>query len=367
MNTLFLCRQRDLGFGQAGLARALERHGIRVTCVGDDTRLDEDISKLLGRCGERPSLILQPELDFPLLPQGLTEIDIPTACLQIDTYAYTKRRIRWSMLFDHPIVFHPGYQKQFEQAGHPGVITFYHAACRGLFEKPEVERIFDVGSVGRTHANVQSTRRQVLTTLARKFRLNEWGRLHTFEEVAEVYRRSKIVVNVPRDDFPQDANMRAFEAMAAGCLLINRVPAELTAIGFEVGIHFVAYRDENEIMDLVETYLSDDTERERIARAGRQKVLTEHTYDCRAEQLVRTIEQNKGKLFAPARGWSEDQVRLVQLDYFAANATLDYACGELRRIVRSDLRSAATGGTLVARGFASRIRSQLHSLLWRNS
>jgi len=95
MNILFLCRTGDMAFGRASLARALERKGVRVTCVADDTPVDGDIAKLVARCDERPSLILQPESDFSLLPQGLTTIDIPTACLQIDTYAYTERRIRW--------------------------------------------------------------------------------------------------------------------------------------------------------------------------------------------------------------------------------------------------------------------------------
>lgn len=363
MNILFLCRSRDLGFGQASLARALERRGVRVTCVEDETRLDEDVRRLVATCEERPDLILHPELDFPLLPRGLTRIDIPTACLQIDTYGYTDRRIAWSMLFDCPIVFHPGYQERFERAGHPGVITFYHAACRDLFDKPPVDRIFDVGSVGRTHAKVQSTRRRVFTMLARKFRLNEWDKPHTFEEMAKVYRRSKIVVNVPRDDFPQDANMRAFEAMAAGCLLISRIPSELTAIGFQKGTHFVAYRDEGEIMDLVGHYLAHEAERERIAGAGREKVLAEHTYDHRADLLLREIEKRSGEFAAPARRWSEERVRLVYLDYYAAHARLDYACSELRRIARRDLRGAAAGGMLMARAFANKFRSQLSSEL----
>ncbi len=214
-----LARRASLGRSKGQGFAALVRETM--------SSLDEDITKLLARCEERPTLILQPELDFPLLPQGLTKIDIPTACLQIDTYAYTERRIRWSMLYDHPIVFHPGYQERFEQAGHPGVITFYHAACRYLFDKLPVERIFDVGSVGRTHSSVQSNRRRVLTELAGRFRLNEWEKLHSFEEMTDVYWHSKVVVNVARDDFPEYANMRAFEAMAAGCLflLISRVPS----------------------------------------------------------------------------------------------------------------------------------------------
>ena len=367
MNILFLCRASDLGFGQASLVRALERRGVRISCVEEGTRLNEDITTLVSRCGERPSLILHPELSFPLLPEGLTKIDIPTACFQIDTYAYTQRRIRWSMPFDHPVVFHPGYQEQFERAGHPGAITFYHAASRDLYCKPPVERIFDVGSIGRTHANIQTTRRRVLTALGGKFRLNEWQKWYSFEETAEVYRHSKIVVNVARDDFPQDANMRAFEAMAAGCLLISRVPTELTVIGFQENVHFVAYRQEDEIMGLVEKYLFESAERERIACAGSDKVLTEHTYDCRAEQLLRIIEANRGQLYAPARLWPEEKVRMARLDYFAANSRLDYACGELRLIARRDPRSAVSGGGLVARAIASRVRGHLNSLLQRDT
>jgi hypothetical protein len=366
MNILFLCRRKDLGFGQASLARALEKRGACVTCVEDDTEPDEHITTLLARIRERPSMILQPELEFPLLPRGLTDIHIPTVCLQIDTYAYTERRIRWSMLFDHPIVYHPGYQAQFEQAGHPGVTTFFHAACRELFDKPPVDRIFDVGSVGRTRNSVQSTRRRVMTALEGRFRLNEWEKWHSYEEMAEVYRHSKIVVNIARDDFPQDANMRAFEAMAAGCLLISRVPTELTAIGFEEDVHFVAYRREDEIVKLAESYLLDDAKRVRIADAGRLKVLMQHTYDCRAEQLLRILEEPDGRLVAPARGWSEDQVRLVRLDYFAANSRLDCASRELRRIARRDVRSAAAGSALVGRALASRVRSRVRSLFRRS-
>jgi hypothetical protein len=276
---------------------------------------------MVARCGERPSLILHPELDFPLLPQGLTELNIPTACFQIDTYAFTKHRIRWSMLFDHPIVFHPGCQEQFQRAGHSGLITIYHAAARDLFDKPEIERIFDVGWVGRAFAGmpIHKTRNRILTLLADTFQVNDWKKFHSFEEMAEVYRRSKVVVNVARDDFPQDANMRAFEAMAAGSLLISRMPSELTAIGFQEGVHFVGYRDEREIINLVTEYLREEQARCSISTAGRHKVLNEHTYDSRVDFLLQEMEQRSDKFFAPARQWTEARTRLCYLHYYASH------------------------------------------------
>lgn len=364
MNILFLSRKKDLGFTQWGFARAFARRGVPLNFVDDDVSFDEDITKLVARCGERPSLILHPELDFPILPQGLTELNIPTACFQIDTYAFTQHRIRWSMLFDHPIVFHPGFQEQFQRAGHPGVITIYHAAACDLFDKPEVERTLDVGWVGRVWAGapIHKTRNRVLVALAKSFKINDWDKFYRFEEMAEVYRRSKIVVNVARDDFPQDANMRAFEAMAAGCLLISRMPSELTTIGFQAGVHFVGYRNEHEIINLVTEYLRDEQARCSISIAGRHKVLTEHTFDSRVDFLLQELEQHSGEFLAPARHWTPEQTRLCYLDYYASNGLLDFAQAELHRIARLDLRHALAGGMLLGRAWARELRRRIGSM-----
>jgi hypothetical protein len=365
MNLLFLCRRRDMGWGQAALARALERRGAHISYVHDNARLDCDVSSLVTACSERPSLILHPELDFPMLPRGLATINILTACLQIDTYAFTRRRIRWSMLFDHPVVFHPGYREVFQRAGHPGAIEFFHAADRELFDRPPLKRVFDVGAVGRTHAKTQAARRQVLQALAKRFKVNEWERFYAFEDMAEIYRTSKIVVNVARDDYPQDANMRAFEAMAAGCLLITRVPTELTTVGFQENVHFVPFLDEREIPDLVAKNLASDSNGQRIAQTGQEKVLREHTYDNRAEQLLQIIERSNGKFPAPARRWPDERVRLSYLDYYAANCNLEYARNELKHIAGRSFLTAAQGGAIVARGVASMARSRINLLLRR--
>jgi hypothetical protein len=362
MNILFLCRRKDVGGGQWAFVRALERRGVQVTCVGDHVPVDEDIPNLVACCAERPSLILQPELDPPLLPKWLDQIPIATACFQIDTYAFTNRRIAWSMLFDHPIVFHPGYEARFREAGHPGAITIYHAASRDLFDKPEIGRDFDVGSVGRTFARVHRSRRRVLTKLAESFQLNDWEKLYSFEEMAEVYRRSKIVVNVPRDDFPQDANMRAFESMAAGCLLISRVPSELAAIGLEEGVHFVGYRHEREITGLVSKYLSAEEQRRTIAAAGKNKVLAEHTYDDRVDSLLQRLEQRSASFCAPARQWSEGRTRLHYLDYYASHRLFDHAYREWRRLARLDFPNMLRGLMAIGRAWVAQLRRTIAAM-----
>src|SRR5262249_3986986 len=151
------------------------------------------------------------------------------------------------------------------------------------------------------------------------FRMNDVARRYSLEEMANVCSQSRIVVNIGRDDFPQDANLRTFEAMGAGALLITSLPSELTQIGFEEGVHFIGYRDVQEIKPLARRYLSEDSARQSIARAARAKVLREHTYDERVKRLLELVEVGNKKLLAPARTWSEERVRLAYLDYFAGN------------------------------------------------
>jgi len=316
---LFLCRIQDLNRERFGYAKAFRKRKINLVCVPDNFPVDGDLRALLDRYPDKPSLIIQPETVFPILPWDLTETSIPTACFQIDVYAYTRHRIRWSMLFDYAILFHPGFNEHFRQAGHPKPLTLLHAVDAETFEKSEGERDLEVGWVGRADGPLYKTRRKVLHLLSQHFRMNEWWRPYTYEEMAKVYQRSKIVVNVGRDDYLQDANLRVFEAMAAGALLITQLPSELILIGFEPNVHFVGYESESDLLDLVRYYLSNEKERQQIAEAGREKVLKEHTYDTRVETLLSALEQDKGQLFAPARQWSQDQVRLLYADWFSAN------------------------------------------------
>jgi hypothetical protein len=286
-------------------------------------------------------------------------VGIPTACFQVDTYAYTRRRIAWSMLFDHVCVFHPGYDVEFRKAGHPGAHLIPHAVDGELFAGKELERTFEVGWVGQIQGPIYRRREVVLRALSESFRMNNFECRHSLEEMARVYSQSKIVVNIGRDDFPQDANLRTFEVMGAGALLITSLPSELTEIGFEEGVHFIGYREAEEIQPLIRKYLVEDSERQRIANAARKKVLREHTYDQRVETLLRQVEACGKKLLAPARAWAEERVRLAYLDYFAANGALKCAAMEFQRIARLSLKEAARGGLLLARAYARMVRNRL--------
>lgn len=339
-----------------GYAAALRRRGVEFWCLGDALALDAPLEEALRECPRRPDWIFHFESGRPVLPTGLEKSEIPTVCFQADTYAYTRKRIRWSSLFDHAVVFHPGYERIFREAGHPGAFLLPHAVRREHFEGPEREREFEVGWVGQASGAVYGRRAKWLPRLASEFRTNDWGKQYKLEEVAEVYRKSRVVVNFSRDDFPQDANLRVFEAMASGALLITSLPSELTELDFEEGVHFAGYRKEAELLPQVRRYLSEEAQRKKIGDAGRAKVLSEHTYDCRVTQLLAHLERAGSQKLAPARRWPESRVRLALLDFFAAHGVLDCAAKQYRKIAGRNVRDTIEGAGLLAKGWAKRQR-----------
>jgi Glycosyl transferases group 1 len=346
-----------------GYAAAFRRRDIEFFCVSDTLPSDISLEEVLKLCPRKPSYIFHFESALPLLPQGLEKSPVPTVCFHPDTYAFTKRRIRWSYLFDHAAVFHPGYEHEFAKSGHPGAFLVPHAVRREFFDGPELPREYEIGWVGSTAGPVYRRRQEWLPKLATEFQTNDWGRQYTLEQVADVYRRSRIVVNIGRDDFPQDANLRVFEVMASGALLLTSIPTELSDLGFQEGVHFVGYRSGSEILPLVRKFLADDAARSRISSAARAKILSEHTYDARAGQLLDRLESFGDQKLAPARSWRKVRAQLMALDFYAAEGLIRPAISGYRQIAGRGFGETIDGGSVLARALLKRYvfsRSQKH-------
>jgi hypothetical protein len=328
-------------------------------CVGGDIPLDTPLQEIFDKCPRPPVAVFHFESVLPLLPDGLIYSDVPTFCFHPDTYTFPERRLRWSFLFDHVATFHPGYDTLFQEGGHRGAFLLPHAVRREFFDFPELPRTFQVGWVGQFAGPIYQRRARILPLLAKNFHINDWQKHHSLQEVAMIYRNSRVVVNIGRDDFPQDANLRVFEVLASGALLLTSMPTELTALGFQEGVHFVGYSSEAEIIPLVRSFLDKESERAGIANAARTKVLQEHTYDERAAQLLDRLKKYSDQRIAPARTWRPTRAHLMALDFFASHGVLDYAVRQFRQICGRDLRSTLEGAALLARSFGRRVARPL--------
>lgn len=269
----------------------------------------------------------------PSLPQDIHRSPIPTVSLDIDSFAWTSSRVRWSMLFDYVFVWHLSLAPLYREAGHPKVFVLPHAVDADLFSlELGRDRPLDLGWVGGFGYAHYDNRRRIVGGLAGRFKMNDFAKRYSKAETAEIYRQSKIVVNVSRGDFPQEANMRCYEAMAGGALLITGMPTELIEWGFREGEHFVGWRAEAEIPDLVGYYLDHEQKRAAIARAGQELTLGDFTFQKCRDKMVSVFRQHPKEFFAPARSWPDADVRLVYLEYYYRYQLLAAAFDEFRAL-----------------------------------
>jgi glycosyltransferase involved in cell wall biosynthesis len=343
---VFLCQEHELWRELKGYYDAFSK---RITTVCTPLRIEngyEQLDKIIP-ADLVPILILQP--DVSRLPHGLVSSKTPTACFQIDTYSGLQKRLKWSMLYDYVFVFHPGFDRLFNEAGHPRVICLPHAVEAVLFERETgSNRTYEVGWVGTLQGSQNRMRRRYIDTLKACFHMNELDRHYSPEEMAAIYSRSKIVVNISRDDHLSDANLRCFEAMAAGALLITAKPTELADYGFIEGVHYIAFESESDLCLKVKSFLADDTARQGIARAGRSLVIDKHTYDRRVDTILEIVGQDKSAYFSPARQWDDVHLHETYLHYFAKHLMLDQALTEMRELRRiSRTRALRMAPTIV--------------------
>lgn len=112
-----------------------------------------------------------------------------------------------------------------------------------------------------------------------------------FEEAAHKYADSKICFNIALNN---DINMRNFEVLGAGGFLLTNRLESLQEL-MQDGVHCVMYDSLEDAMMKAEYYINHDEEREKIARAGYEHVLANHTMDKRVDVILNAIKKFKGE------------------------------------------------------------------------
>jgi len=327
-NILFLCTADYLERERKGFVEALEDRVEILTLSRFYDGWDGIQSSLENNA---PDLVLHPDVYRTYIPEGIERADAPTACLHIDTYSASENRARMSLLFDLAFVCHPGYPEFFEAQGHPEALLFPHAIRAPLYNDPLPEKTLDVAMVGRLDGAHYSYRRSCVRAIEDLgVSTNEFGRYYEYEEMVDVYRYARIGLNVSRDNHLQDANLRCFEVMGGGTLLMTSMPTELTKLGLSEGEHFVGYESTEDLTEKVKYYLDHDEERQEIASRGREVTLNRFTYDQWADRIIKRIDEGIPPQ-APARTMAEDEVASIYVDYFSKRGRVDETLYHLRR------------------------------------
>jgi hypothetical protein len=216
--------------------------------------------------------------------EGIAELPMPTAVWADIILPLNANLLPCLKLFDVVFCTQKDALPAIKAEGVPQAEWLPFAFDSTLEDPAPQERQYDVGFVGSLdQPATQVERRQVLGLLEARYRMNDFRRPVYGTEMLNVYRRSRIVVNIP---VPGGFNMRTFEALAGGALLLTKAVGNGQAELFQDGVHLVTYRDTADLLAKVEYYLAHGSEREAIAAAGRREVLNRHTYHHRAEQVL---------------------------------------------------------------------------------
>lgn len=159
------------------------------------------------------------------------------------------------------------------------------AYCDPDTNKPFVfgNKKYDVCFVG--HIN-SGNRIDALDRLFKEFPKFFYGQ-RLFNDAAEKYAQSKICFNISMTD---DLNMRTFEIMGAGAFCLTSWIPTIEEV-FEDGKHLVLYRSLDEMIDKAKYYLKHDDEREKIAQAGYEEVMSKHTIDHRVAKILEAVNK----------------------------------------------------------------------------
>ncbi len=216
--------------------------------------------------------------DIHLLP-------MPKIAYLIDTHVSIEPRLEVARHFDAVFLAQKTHVEHFRAAGIPRVEWLPLACMPSLYPHEPLERMYDVAYVGSLNREDGGRRAQLFEKIAARFPNNKIGKFWP-EDMARIYSQAKIVVNACHN---KDVNMRVFEAMAAGALLITDPAIGLEDL-FEDGKHLVIYRRDEDVLGLIQHYLDHPDERERIAQAGQALVRSQHTYAHRLEIILKEAE-----------------------------------------------------------------------------
>ncbi|MES2792484.1 MAG: glycosyltransferase [Planctomycetota bacterium] len=219
------------------------------------------------------------------LRYDLPSLDMPIVWWAIDTHMSPNRC--WRKAGQANLVF-AAQQNGAAQLKAKGIATaqWLPLACDPeIHGRKDVPNQFDVAFVGNFFPGERAELTQrIQENVPRSF----LGRAD-FRRMAEIYSATKIVFNRSLRD---DVNMRVFEGLCSGSLLITN---DLEENGLEelfpAGQCLVAYRSADELLEQIQFYLEHDDERERIAAAGRELVVQQHTYRHRMEEILRQLRE----------------------------------------------------------------------------
>jgi spore maturation protein CgeB len=172
----------------------------------------------------------------------------------------------------------------------------FAASIEHHFYIPDAPKIYDVVVVGHAREDrlrvINKLKRYKLGLYGSGWGNGGLGEVHGLSHVRAI-NSGKIYLSFAGTAAGyQNVKVGLFEAMACNSFVVTGYMDELNDY-FEIGKEVVCYKNEDELVSLIDYYLSHNEEREQIRRASYERFLKEHTYTHRWEDVLKQISATK--------------------------------------------------------------------------
>lgn len=116
-----------------------------------------------------------------------------------------------------------------------------------------------------------------------------------FKDLKKIYYTAKININISRPQVKTALNQRLFDVPASGGFLLTDYRKDLDRY-FEVGKEIDCFHSPAELREKIEYYLCHPELRNCMKEAACKRVMKEHTYKNRMQELINIVDRNKKKI-----------------------------------------------------------------------
>jgi spore maturation protein CgeB len=114
------------------------------------------------------------------------------------------------------------------------------------------------------------------------------GHVHYLNKAPNVYKGSKINLNITLRTIETGIPFRAIEIMGCGGFMITNYQEDFL-LHFEPDKDFVFYESKEDLIEKCKFYLKHDTERQRIAKHAHDRVVSDHTFKKRLTEMLKIV------------------------------------------------------------------------------
>jgi hypothetical protein len=295
---ILLVRQSDFSTAAMYFERALQKNFNVITVYLDkfnlisllpsflSIRIFDKVLRIKTKASINPDLILV--IDPVWKRFDFSFFDAPTAYYAIDSHVSFQHHIRDAHIQDYDFVFvaQKDYISKYIEYGCDKVFWLPLACDPEIHKRHNLPMQYDLCFVGGIRSGTK--REQDIRSIRKKFNMFV-GRKY-LHDMARIYSQSKIVFN---RSLMGDLNMRVFESLSCGRLLLtDNIENGLKEL-FTDGKHLVTYDDLKDLVKKARHYLDNTYEREEIASNGQNEAHRKHTYLQRVKYVAETVRMRE--------------------------------------------------------------------------